>query len=182
MRLYHAGLTEIVHPDVTRGRANADFGQGFYLATERAFALRWARWRSGAEVRINAYDLDTQGLVVHTFERDAAWFDYIFANRGGRPDELEADVVMGPIANDTIFDTLGIATSGLLTPEQSLELLMVGPCYRQVALKTTRAADHLTWVSAETPGTDELRQARENVAVAEAAFLKEFTAKLDELL
>ena len=59
---------------------------------------------------------------------------------------------------------------------------MVGPLYQQVALKTTRAAEHLTWLSAETPGADELRQARKTVAIAEAAFLKEFTAKLDELL
>jgi hypothetical protein len=59
---------------------------------------------------------------------------------------------------------------------------MVGPSYCQVALKTTRAAEHLTWLSADAPGTDELRQARETVAIAERAFLKEFTAKLDELL
>ena len=71
MRLYHAGLEEVVHPDVTHGRANADFGQGFYLSTEREFALSWARWRDGAEVRINVYELDTQSLVVHAFERDA---------------------------------------------------------------------------------------------------------------
>ena len=35
----------------------------------------------------------------------------------------EADVVIGPIASDTIYDTLGVLTSGVLTREQSLELL-----------------------------------------------------------
>ena len=182
MRLYHAGLSVIEYPDVTRGRSNADFGRGFYLTTEREFALGWSRWRDGSKVRINAYELDVEGLVVHEFERDVAWFDYIFSNRNGAADTLSADVVMGPIANDTIFDTLGVITSGLLTPEQSLALLMVGPTYRQVALKTERAASRLTWISAETPDAAELEGVRAAIAEAERSYLKEFNAKLGEIM
>ncbi|MBQ3385478.1 MAG: hypothetical protein IJG59_09775 [Erysipelotrichaceae bacterium] len=36
-------------------------------------------------------------------------------------DELNADVIIGPIANDTIFDTLGILTSGYLSSEEALK-------------------------------------------------------------
>ena len=45
-------------------------------------------------------------------------------------------MVIGPIANDTIFNTMGILSSGFLSPEEALELLRVGPAYTQVALKT----------------------------------------------
>ena len=31
MKLYHTGYQEIRIPDLTVGRKNADFGQGFYL-------------------------------------------------------------------------------------------------------------------------------------------------------
>ncbi len=43
MRLYHTSTVEIRQPDIRRGRKNADFGQGFYLTPDRAFAVR--SWR-----------------------------------------------------------------------------------------------------------------------------------------
>ena len=53
MKLYHTSTVQIREPDLLRGRKNADFGQGFYLApkytqmavkTEKALRqLRWLR-------------------------------------------------------------------------------------------------------------------------------------------
>ena len=42
----------------------------------------------------------------------------------------------GPIANDTIYNTFGIFTSGLLGREESLRLLCLGPEYEQIVIKT----------------------------------------------
>ena len=143
MKLYHAGTAEIRRPDLKIGRKNADFGQGFYLSPDIAFTRRWAS--RGAV--INEYELDLSGLVIQRFERTEAWFQYIFDNRRAR-DALDSDVIIGPIANDTIFETFGVITSGFLTPRQALKLLSVGPEYTQVALKTERAINHLRWLSA----------------------------------
>jgi hypothetical protein len=57
--------------------------------------------------------------------------------------EIAADVIIGPIANDTIYDTFGIITSGLLKDEDALKLLKIGPEYRQIVLKTERAVKNL---------------------------------------
>ena len=46
-------------------------------------------------------------------------------------------------------DTLGIITSGYLKPEEALRLLMIGPEYTQVAIKTEKAAERLKWISFE---------------------------------
>ena len=140
MKLYHASQTEIREPDVHLGRKNADFGPGFYLTPDLDFACRWGS--EGAV--INEYELDLSGLQVHSFHRTVEWVAYIFRNRRGK-DTMSADVVDGPIANDTIFDTLGIISSGFLSPEDALKLLQIGPEYRQIALKTNRAASQLRW-------------------------------------
>lgn len=144
MKLYHTGKEEIRIPDVRHGRKNADFGQGFYLTPDKEFALRWA----GRDAVINEYELDTEGLAVHRFTRSREWFDYIFRNRRMQ-DPLKADVVIGPIANDTIYDTFGIIGSGLLDPDDALSLLLIGPEYIQAALKSEKAAAQLTWTGAE---------------------------------
>ena len=98
MKLYHTGKTEIREPDIRRGRKNADFGQGFYLTPDLEFTYRWA----GPDAVVNEYEFDETGLLIHRFERDEDWFRYIFYNRRAR-DELTADVVIGSIANDTIW-------------------------------------------------------------------------------
>ncbi|MBE5807064.1 MAG: DUF3990 domain-containing protein [Clostridiales bacterium] len=144
MKLYHTGQVEIRTPDIRHGRVNADFGQGFYMTPDADFTYRWAR----ADAVVNAYELDLTGLDVRRFARSAEWFDYIYNRRA--KDLLEADVVVGPIANDTIFDTFGIISSGYLRPGDALDLLMIGPEYTQVAVKTDRAAAQLKWLGAET--------------------------------
>ena len=108
------------------------------------FTYRWA----GPDAVVNEYEFDETGLLIHRFERDEDWFRYIFYNRRAR-DGLTADVVIGPIANDTIFDTLGIISSGYLKPEDAMKLLMIGPKYTQVAIKTEKAVKQLRWVRAE---------------------------------
>lgn len=143
MKLYHTGREEIRNPDIRRGRKNADFGQGFYLSPDRDFSYRWA----GADAVINEYELDESGLLIHRFNRDEDWFSYIFQNRRAR-DDLSVDVVIGPIANDTIFETFGIISSGFLKPEDALKLLLVGPEFTQVAIKTEKAASQLKWIQA----------------------------------
>ena len=42
MILYHTDRGEIRIPDIHHGRANADFGQGFYLSPDKDFSYRWA--------------------------------------------------------------------------------------------------------------------------------------------
>lgn len=144
MILYHTSDREIRRPDIHKGRKNADFGWGFYLTPDLDFTRRWA----GQNAVVNTYELDESGLSIHRFARSAEWFDYIFHNRRLK-DSLAADVIIGPIANDTIFDTLGIITSGFLKPEEALKLLLIGPEYTQVAVKTEKAAAGLKWISSE---------------------------------
>lgn len=144
IKLYHTGLTEIREPDIRHGRKNADFGQGFYLTPDVDFTYRWA----GAESVVNTYELDLESLEVTRFQRDEDWFRYIFHNRRVQ-DTLTADVIIGPIANDTIFETFGVISSGFLKTEDAMKLLMIGPEYTQVALKTEKAAGHLRWLSSE---------------------------------
>ena len=183
VKLYHTGFQRIEKPDIRIGRANADFGQGFYLSDNGGFSRRWARSRRGETTWLNTYDLAPDGLKVKRFERDAEWFDYIFRNRSGYPDALaEYDVIIGPIANDTIYDTWGISTSGMLSREQSLRLLMIGPVYRQTAIKTERAASHLRFLSAQVIEEEEIAEYREKVREEQEDYQQRFAEILNAML
>ncbi len=144
MILYHTSDREIVKPDIHYGRKNADFGWGFYLTPDKDFTYRWAR----ENAVVNLFELDEEDLDIHTFSRDTEWFRYIFGNRRVK-DTLASDVIIGPIANDTLFDTYGIITSGYLKREDALRLLMIGPQYTQVAIKTEKAVSKLRFIKSE---------------------------------
>jgi len=178
MELFHTGFQMIRKPDLRHGRKNADFGQGFYLSDSGDFAGKWARERTGERVYVNAYNLDCTGLQVLRLQRNGEWFDYIFHNRRGRDLHPEADVVIGPIANDTLYDTLGIVTSGYLSQCEALELLMIGPEYLQIAVKTEKAAGQLTWQSARQLSHGETAQFREQVQREEQVYQEAFAAAL----
>lgn len=180
LELYY-GKVRFIEEKVT-GRANADFGAGFYLTPDKDFAGNWAREKTAGEVVVNEYDLDTEGLKVKYLGRDEEWFRYIFHNRRGEPDALAGyDVVTGPIATDTLFETYGIVTSGLITDDQALELLAIGPEFTQTVMKTETAASHLKWTDSYTLSSSDLAKARADYKVLSEAFDAEFSAKLDAM-
>ena len=183
LHLFHTGYVEIRNPDIHYGRKNADFGQGFYLSDSDEFAGKWMRERKDAVIHINAYELDIRGLNVLRFTRDQDWLDYILRNRAGYADSHpEVDVVIGPIANDTNYDTLGVLTSGVLTREQSLELLRIGSAFEQTVVKTERAAAQLKWLSVRTLAPGEAARFRERVQQEEADYQTLLAEALDGML
>ena len=181
IRLYHTGFAEIREPDIHYGRKNADFGQGFYMSDDEEFSKRWARVRRGEDTILNTYELDLAGLIIHQFTRDGEWFSYIYGNRNRKPDLLEADVIKGPIANDTIYDTLGITTSGFLSEEQSLQCLLIGPEYHQIVIKSEKAVSQLKWISSEILTPETIAQYRSTVAEEEKKFQQEFADLLSRI-
>lgn len=182
MILYHTGFQEIREPTIHYGRKNADFGQGFYLSPNLDFARRWARSQKGFDTYINTYELCMDDLNVKTFARDKEWFEYIYDNRNGKDDRLGIfDVIIGPIANDTIYDLFGITTSGYLSSGQSLKILTTGPEYMQVVIKTEKAARALHFQSSEIIGFDEIESYRDSVRTEESAYQEQFAMLLQEI-
>ena len=141
------------------------------------------RERKDAVIHVNAYELNLAGLQVLRFTRDKDWLDYILRNRAGYADaHPETDVIIGPIANDAIYDTLGILTSGVLTREQSLELLRIGPAFEQTVIKTEKAAAQLRWLSAHTLAHGEAARFRHRVQQEEADYQTLLAKALEGML
>jgi len=159
MRLYHVGFSEIKTPDLKIGRKNADFAQGFYLSNDLEFSYKWAKTRIDSNTYLNTYELDITSLNIKEFKRDNEWFNYIFKNRNNYEDELkDYDVIIGPIANDTIYNTWGILTSGYVSNDKALEVLTSGPIYYQVVIKTEKALNNLKFISSIILDKDKIKK------------------------
>ena len=181
MHLYHTGFSIISDPDIRHGRQNADFGQGFYLSPDRDFAKKWAKYSPGMETYINEYELDMEGLKVKELNRDKEWFDYIFSNRRFMDTAPEYDVVVGPIANDTIFDTLGILTAGVFDDDEALTMYMAGPEYYQVVIKTDRARENLKWLKATQLSREVMEESARQVLAERNLFIENLNSIIEEM-
>ncbi len=180
LRLFHTGSQIIDNPDIDYGRRNADFGGGFYLSDSPEFARKWASEKSPV---INCYTLDLTGLNVKRFEFGEEWFDYITKSRAGFGDKLsDTDVIIGPIANDTLFDTFGIITSGLISDKDALMLLSVGKRFYQITVKTKKAISQLKWESAENLTADDIAASRKMLKEEEAQFQQAFSEAMTRLV
>ncbi len=182
MILYHIGKFEIKEPDIHHGRKNADFAQGFYLSDDLEFSLKWATFDKDSNTYLNKYELDLNNLKVHELKKDREWFDYIYKNRNNYPDSLnEYDVIIGPIANDILYNTLGITTSGMLDLEKSYNLLILGNSYTQIVIKTEKANSNLKFLESKIIKEEDVTKLKKKLKSEEKKFQKLFFKTLKRL-
>ena len=179
--VYHSGFVKIEKPDIHHGRKNADFGQGFYLSDNEEFYKRWAKFRKGEETMINRYELDLNGLKVRYLKRDEEWFSYHYDNRYNKEDIYNDDVIIGPIANDTIYDTFGIISSGILSKEEAMTLLLIGPEYTQIVLKSEKTVRQLKWLDTRGLKQEEVSYYQKTVKEEEKEYQKLFTEAMSKM-
>lgn len=134
--VYHGSIIEVDKPFVALGRPNLDFGQGFYVTDLRQQAERWAK-RMGTR-RLSAPILNVYKLDIEAARRefrylkfdayDKSWLDFIVANRKGRMQWKDYDLVEGGVANDNVIDTVEDYIRGRMSAEAALvELLKHQP-------------------------------------------------------
>ncbi|MBR6893384.1 MAG: DUF3990 domain-containing protein [Bacteroidaceae bacterium] len=132
MKVFHGSTVVIKQPLVATGRKMLDFGQGFYVTDIQQQAESWAermqRIRNEAGI-VNIYELNIEKVKQHfryfKFEYyDNAWLQFIVANRTGRADVENFDVIEGGVANDRVIDTVEAYMANMMTLETALGQLV----------------------------------------------------------
>lgn len=128
MRLYHGSTLRIERPDARHSRANLDFGKGFYTTSFRAQAENWAHrkaLRTGATPVVNVYECAELSDAYHVrrFPDDRAWLDFICACRRGEEGYLAYDVIVGPVADDRVYDAVDLYYRGIWDEDTTLEAI-----------------------------------------------------------
>ena len=131
MILYHGSNTVVEKPRLIEQNRFLDFGYGFYTTTNKTQAESFAKKvvaRRGGIPTINVYEInDNVGdklLKVKRFSApDEEWLDFVSAHRNGTYNGEQYDLIIGAVANDDVYRTLQVYSTGLLTKEQALEAL-----------------------------------------------------------
>lgn len=143
MKLYH-GSTEIIHqPLILDSQRLLDFGKGFYTTTNAEQAKSWAIIKSkrivGAlNAYVSVYDIDDNMLDSKDFnvkkfvKANEEWLDFVYENRKGLTTH-KYDIVIGAVANDTLYQTLSLYESGILTKLETISRLKTHLLFDQIS-------------------------------------------------
>ena len=157
MILYHGSNMVVEKPILIEQNRFLDFGYGFYTTSNKAQADNFAKKvvvRRGDTPTVNVYEIDdnfcSELLKIKRFNApDEEWLDFVCEHRNGTYDGEQYDLIIGAVANDDVYRTLQVYSSGLLTKEQALESLKIKKLFNQYVFATNEAISLLKFVKSE---------------------------------
>ncbi|MGL5694742.1 MAG: DUF3990 domain-containing protein [Peptostreptococcaceae bacterium] len=169
MILYHGSDKIIKSPLHNGSRLRTDFGKGFYLTQDYGQAKRWSL-KSRRDKIVNKYDLKIDNLNVFNFGLDIEWILFIAYNRDKAPSEIKPilqekfsflenyDVLIGPTADDKLYNTIEEFFSLDKTLEEALDILNCMKLSNQYLVKTKEGIDNLIFDSYESLDTESIEK------------------------
>jgi len=155
MNLYHGSTVSVEAPCIMPVTRRLDFGPGFYTTSSEPQARRWAQIKKRREDALHAMvsvynvnlSVNEAGLSIKRFESPVEeWLDFIMSNRMGEPLRHSYDVVSGPVANDTLYETLSLFERGILTRAETIVRLRAHELADQVVFVTDQGLSRLKFV------------------------------------
>ena len=132
MILYHGSTVRVEMPELRGGVSLLDFGAGFYTTSSYEQAERWARIKMRREnVRtgaVSAYEFDFEKaqtlLRIRRFmTADRAWLDFVVQNRRGAAPTSASDLLIGPVADDNVYQSIRLFETGVFDAEETVKRL-----------------------------------------------------------
>ena len=114
--VYHGDYIPVKNPEIRIGRNTKDFGPGFYCTTIKEQAERWARRYDNKVVSIYEVRMNMSLNIKEFKEMTEEWLDFIIHCRSGKPHSY--DIVIGPMANDQVYNYIADYIDGAITREQ----------------------------------------------------------------
>lgn len=157
MIVYHGSNMIVKEPKLIEQNRFLDFGFGFYTTTNKLQAENFAKKvaiRKNGIPTVNIYEIDDNCVknLLNTkyFEKpNEEWLDFVLANRSDLYNREKFDLIIGAVANDDVYRTLQIYSSGLLTKMQTLSALKIKKLFNQYVFTTNKAIKFLKFIKSE---------------------------------
>ena len=152
MILYHGSNLVVSEPKLVVQNRFLDFGYGFYTTTNKVQAIGFSdkvtKRRKQGTPTVSIYEIDEakafeECSVLQFDGPNEEWLDFVSENRAGNYSGKQYDFIYGPVANDDVYTTFTLYTSGVLTKEQTIEALKIKKLYNQLVLTSAKALSYL---------------------------------------
>lgn len=150
MKLYHGSNIVVENPEIRVSTHTMDFGGGFYTTHNFEQAALFAKKvvlraeklaMPVGFATVSEYEFDLaaaeQALKILKFnEPDAEWLNFVVENRKGIDSGNGYDIIIGPVANDDVYETIRYFERGAYDTETAIKKLKLKKLFSQTLLKT----------------------------------------------
>lgn len=142
--IYHASHRAVEYPAIKKSKFTKDFSWGFYCNTSKEEAEKNAA--IFITPNINIYKLNlSEPLNVKVFDDyNDEWLNFVIRCRDGAIHEY--DIVIGPIADDSIYDYIDSYYAGQINEVELFEEMKLKYKSKQISFHTISALDSIQFI------------------------------------
>lgn len=157
MILYHGSIELVDKPKIRTRDTFLDFGSGFYTTTSYEQAERWAhikmRREKSAVGYVSVYEFYFEAAKVETIIKrydtaDMEWLMFVVANRKGESSAETADMYIGPVADDNVYQTIRFFETGVYDAEETVKRLKTEVLHDQWTFHTDKMLSYCRFIEA----------------------------------
>lgn len=134
MKVYHGSYIKVDNIDLEKCKPNKDFGRGFYVTAFRKHAEEWAKVigeKNGTDGFVTEFEFSENDFtksickIKHFDAYNEEWLDFVVKNRdkNSKTPSHDYDIVIGPVADDKVQNTLRLYLKGKISKEKFLKML-----------------------------------------------------------
>lgn len=151
MLVYHGSVFDFEDIDLNKSLGYRDFGNGFYTTVLYSQALAWGQRNAKRSHNDKAYVYtfmynfyNNDDLNVKEFSScNKDWLDFVLSNRKSKALVHDYDVVIGPVADDDINETITLLQANQISEDYALERISFRKTSNQIVFHTPKALKSL---------------------------------------
>ena len=158
LKIYHGSTFIVKQPNIEILNYRSDFGKGFYTTTDLEQAKKWTiikkkrleKEDNNKDIHqyVNIYEYtENKDLNILNFETATEeWLKFVFKNR--QSDELvhQYDIVIGPVADDNLYQVLVSYENGIYDMEETIKRLKTYVLSNQISFHTLKSLECIKYI------------------------------------
>jgi len=159
MIIYHGSNVFIQTPKLIKHNRTLDFGSGFYTTSNLKQAKNFAynvvaRNKGNGTPIVSYFEVDSDELEknLSILKFDTAndkWLDFVYSQRTAKYTGKQYDVIVGPVANDTLYRVFRMYEDGDIDRDETLKRLKIVELFNQITFCTENAIAMLKFIKYE---------------------------------
>lgn len=143
--VYHGSYKEVEWPAIRKQRYTRDFSWGFYCTEVKEQAEKWANVYNTPIV--SSYRIkNTETLNIKVFDGYTdEWLKFVVSSRSGKTHSY--DIVVGPMADDTIYEYIEAYQMGKINTQKIFEIMKTKHPITQISFHTIHALECIEFLS-----------------------------------
>lgn len=167
LKIYHGSTVIVENPSLEILNYRTDFGKGFYTTTDIEQAKRWTKIKKGRiqeekkdeniKRYINIYEYtENENLNILNFEEATEqWLKFVFKNRQSNELVHQYDIVIGPVADDNLYQVLVSYENGVYDMEETIKRLKTYLLSNQISFHTLKSLECIKYIETIEVGEED---------------------------